>query len=168
VRWVARTVSAFVVLGLSADMARGQAQRLPEGHGLSAKYPKDAGIGRDSSVLFAENFEAGALEDVFKRWTEVSNKGGKVVSLSQDVPPTSAGKRSVQLTANVPENTGGHLYARLKKGVDRVFARFYVKFPQDADYIHHFVHMGGYNPPTNWPQGGAGDRPGRRAHDRRH
>jgi hypothetical protein len=25
--------------------------------------------------------------------------------------------------------------------------------------VHHFVHLGGYRPATNWPQGGAGERP---------
>jgi hypothetical protein len=43
--------------------------------------------------------------------------------------------------------------------VDTAFARFYVKFPADAGYVHHFVTLGGYNPPTPWPQGKAGTRP---------
>lgn len=43
--------------------------------------------------------------------------------------------------------------------MDAAFARFYVKFAPEADYIHHFVHLGGYNPPTPYPQGGAGERP---------
>jgi hypothetical protein len=34
-----------------------------------------------------------------------------------------------------------------------------VKFAEDCYPIHHFVHLGGYNPPTPWPQGGAGIRP---------
>jgi hypothetical protein len=37
--------------------------------------------------------------------------------------------------------------------------RFYVKFDPDCAPIHHFFHVGGYNPPTPWPQGGAGERP---------
>jgi hypothetical protein len=37
--------------------------------------------------------------------------------------------------------------------------RFYVKFDPACAPIHHFVHVGGYNPPTPWPQGGAGMRP---------
>jgi len=57
------------------------------------------------------------------------------------------------------ENTGGHLYTRLPRGEDTVYARFYVKFAPDAEYIHHFVTLGGYQPPTRWPQGGAGERP---------
>jgi hypothetical protein len=63
------------------------------------------------------------------------------------------------MTATLGENTGGHLYKQLPRGADKVFARFYVKFPLDAAYIHHFVTLGGYQPPTAWPQGGAGERP---------
>ena len=41
-----------------------------------------------------------------------------------------------------------------------MFARFYVKFAGDCEPIHHFgTHLGGFNPPTRWPQGGAGTRP---------
>ncbi|PYJ55593.1 MAG: hypothetical protein DME24_24645, partial [Verrucomicrobia bacterium] len=88
-----------------------------------------------------------------------SNKDGKVIAFSSDVPPAGAGKRSLQMTATLGENTGGHLYTRLPREVDKAYARFYVKFAADAAYIHHFVTLGGYNPPTAWPQGGAGERP---------
>jgi len=132
---------------------------LPEGPGLAAKYPGDVGIERDPAVLLAENFESGTLEELGQRWSDVSNRDGKVLAFSDDVPPDSAGKRSLEMTATLGENTGGHLYRSFSRGVDTAFARFYVKFPPDADYLHHFVHLGGYNPPTRWPQGGAGERP---------
>jgi hypothetical protein len=143
------------VKGASSD----NATRLPQGYGLSAKYPGDIGIGSDASVLFAEDFETGGLDDIIKRWSEASNKDGRVIAFSADTPSDSAGKRSLQLTAAINENTGGHLYKRLSRGVDRAFARFYVKFAEDAAYIHHFVHLGGYNPATGYPQGGAGELP---------
>lgn len=133
--------------------------KISEGFGISAKYSGDVSIENDPAVLFAENFEAGNIEEVGKRWDSISNKDGKVMAFSDDSPPDSSGKRSLQMTATLGENTGGHLYTRLPKEVDKAFARFYVKFALDADYIHHFVHFGGYNPPTPWPQGGAGLRP---------
>ncbi|MCC6445323.1 MAG: hypothetical protein IT210_17920 [Armatimonadetes bacterium] len=136
-----------------------QATPLPQGFGLAARYPGDRGIAGDPAVLLAESFETGGLEELGKRWSDISNEGGKVLAFSADTPNASAGKRSLQMTAALGQNTGGHLYARLKRGVDRAFARFYVKFPSDAGYIHHFVHIGGYNPPTGYPQGGAGIRP---------
>jgi hypothetical protein len=135
-----------------------QLPKLPQGYGLSSRYPSDIGIENDPAVLFAENFERGTLEEIAKKWGDISNKGGKVMSFSNDVPPESSGKRSLQMTATLGENTGGHLYTRFR-GVDVAFARFYVKFADDCGYIHHFVTIGGYNPPTPWPQGGAGERP---------
>ncbi len=46
---------------------------LPEGPGLSARYPGDAGLERDPAVLFIEDFEAGTLEEIAKRWGSDSN-----------------------------------------------------------------------------------------------
>lgn len=132
---------------------------LPQGHGLSAKYPGDKGIGKDRSVLFAEDFEGGTLTDIAERWNDVSNHERKVLDLSADVPKGSSGNRSLQVTATLGQDTGGHLYKRLPREVRQVYARFYVKFAQEADYIHHFVHLGGYRPATTYPQGGAGVRP---------
>jgi hypothetical protein len=159
--WIIGIAAAVWMLTSSnQQQARCQmrAGRLPEGFGLAGKYPGDRGIESDPNVLFSENFEEGTLQDLAQRWSNVSNKGGKVLAFSDDVPPASSGKRSIQMTATLRENTGGHLYVRFR-GVDTAFARFYVKFPEDAGYIHHFVHLGGYNPPTPWPQGGAGERP---------
>jgi len=110
-------------------------------------------------VLIAEDFENGTIADLKQLWSDVSNKDGKVLSFSDDVPPGSHGRRCMQMAATLGENTGGHLYTRLPHAVDKVFARFYVKFPEDAGYVHHFVHLGGYNPSTAWAQGGAGERP---------
>jgi hypothetical protein len=135
------------------------ASTTPASRGVAFEYPGDAGIGRDPRVLFAEDFETGTLADLARRWGEMSNRDGKVIAFSDDVPPGSRGRRSLCLTATLGENTGGHLYTRLPRAVDQVFARFYVKFPPDAEYIHHFVTLGGYHPATAWPQGGAGERP---------
>lgn len=132
---------------------------LPQGPGLSAKYPGDAGISGDPAVLVAETFEEASLESILGRWDDVSNEDGKVLALSKDVPTDSAGTQSLQITATLGENEGGHLYRRLPRGVEQLYSRFYVKFPDEAQYIHHFVHVGGYNPPTPYPQGGAGTRP---------
>lgn len=132
---------------------------LPEGSGFSAKYEHDRGIDQDPAVLLFEDFESGEIADLAKRWQEVSNKDGQVLSWNTDQPNASSGKRSLQMTSTLGKNTGGHLYRRLPREVETVFARFYVKFPGDAQYVHHFVHMGGYRPATNYPQGGAGDRP---------
>jgi hypothetical protein len=132
---------------------------LPEGPGFAGKYQRDLGIEKDSAVLLAEDFESGEIADLSKRWSEASNKNNKVLSWASDQPVPSGGKRSLQMTSTLGENTGGHLYKRLPREVETAFARFYVKFADDVQYVHHFVHMGGYRPATDYPQGGAGERP---------
>jgi predicted amidohydrolase len=127
--------------------------------GIAAGYAGDAGIARDPRVLFAEDFEAGTLDELAKRWNDVSNKGGAVMAFRDDVPPGSAGNRSLQVTATPGTDTGGHLFKRLTKSVDKLHARFYVKFAEDAGYTHHFVALGGHHPPSNWPHPKAGERP---------
>jgi predicted amidohydrolase len=143
-------------IGIGADASKTAAS---SGAGLAAKHPGDEGLAQDPRVLFAENFETGTLEEIGRRWGQISNKDNEVMAFSGDTPPGTLGKRSLLMTATLGRNTGGHLYTRLARGADKVFARFYVKFPADAAYIHHFVTLGGYNPPTPWPQGGAGERP---------
>lgn len=125
--------------------------------GLAAKYVRDAGIEKDPAVVFADGFEADDLQAVWSRWDEAQSKD--IMSLSADVPAGSAGRHSLLMTHVGGENTGGHLYRRLLPGYDKLYLRFYVKFDPDCYPIHHFVHLGGYNPPTRWPQGKAGIRP---------
>jgi hypothetical protein len=126
--------------------------------GIAAQYLGDIGIERDDRVMLAENFEAGTIGDLSKRWSSVGNPKDNVLTFHHDTPP-GGGQRSLQVTATIGENTGGYLYAKLNRAVDKMYARFYVKFSDDPDYIHHFVALGGYHPPTPWPQGGAGERP---------
>jgi hypothetical protein len=130
----------------------------PERAGIADKYPGDLGIEKDPRVVFAENFEAKELTGVTKRWETAS--GSEALSFSDQVPAGSGGKQSLLLTHVGGKGTGGQLYRRLKPGFDKLHARFYVKFDSDCAPIHHFgTNLGGYNPSTPWPQGGAGQRP---------
>src|SRR5215212_8795295 len=69
--------------------AEGRPLSLPNGTGLAASYPQDRGIARDPRVLFAEDFEAGTIEQIGKRWDSIQNERGQVIALSADVPPAS-------------------------------------------------------------------------------
>jgi hypothetical protein len=81
------------------------------------------------------------------------------MSLAADVPPGSSGKQSLLMAHVGGKGNGGHLYRRLPKGQDRVYARFYVKFDPHCAPIHHFgTCIGGNNPPTRWPMVSAGNR----------
>jgi hypothetical protein len=101
-------------------------------------------------AVFSEDFE----QFDAKRWNEI----GAAKEAVQIVNGGHRGK-CVQITATLGENTGAHLYKMLNPGLDTCHLRFYVKFEKEHEYIHHFVHLVGYNPPTRWPQGGAGQRP---------
>src|SRR5262245_48200697 len=141
------------------DPAAGQEGPLEKVSGIAAKYPGDLGIERDPHVLFAENFESGGIEGLGQRWSEINDKDGKVLELSNDVPSLSRGLHSMQMTGTLNENSGGHLYAVFKQGVDKAYLRFYTKFAADHGYEHHFVELGGYSPLSRWPNPRAGTRP---------
>ncbi|HCO95770.1 MAG TPA: hypothetical protein DIU00_17795 [Phycisphaerales bacterium] len=126
-------------------------------HGLASKYKGDKGIEKNPDVIFVENFESGSLDAVKVRWESV--KSLDMMSLSADVPAASAGRQSLLMSHIGGKGNGAHLYRRLLPGYEQLYVRFYVKFARDCYPIHHFVHVGGYNPSTSWPQGGAGIRP---------
>lgn len=132
---------------------------LPENNsGLAAKYPGDVGLEKDPHVIFVENFEESSTADLKDRWENVRNLD--TMSFANDVPKNSAGKQSLLITHVGGEGDGGQLYRRLQPGYDLVYARFNVKFDPDCAQIHHFgTHLGGFNPSTPWPQGGAGLKP---------
>lgn len=148
----------LVTLALCAAACGAQA-RLPEGHnGIASRYRGDEGIAADPAVIFVETFDEGSIDAIAGRWDTAD--GRDIMTLSTDVPEGSADDASLLLTHKGGEGTGGQLYRRLLPGHDVVFARFYVKFDPDCAPIHHFgTQLGGFNPPTPWPQGGAGERP---------
>ena len=125
--------------------------------GLASKYHRDQGIEQDPDVIFAENFETGTPSDLATRWTDVKNVAG--MSYVGDVSMDSGGSRALEITSIGGQNTGGHLYRRLTAGHDHLYLRHYVKYTSGGTYHHCGGYVGGYNPPTNWPQGGAGIRP---------
>ena len=157
-----RLVALWQPLGQQSNVrpeGGGSMRNPPTQAGVAAEYPGDQGIERDSRVVFAENFEEPSLDVLKHHWQYVQN--AEIMAFSADVPTGSSGKRSLLLTHVGGKGNGGHLYRNLKPGHEKLYARFYVKFDPDCAPIHHFgTNIGGYNPPTPWPQGGAGLRPG--------
>ncbi|MEA3400446.1 MAG: hypothetical protein U9R79_04300 [Armatimonadota bacterium] len=160
-RWGIPRVSLLaLVMAVGGPLESGAADAaLPQGGtGIAAQYPGDEGMAEDARVIFVETFDEPSLDAVIERWDNC--KSPEIMSLSEDVPAGSADRTSLLMTHEGGKGTGGHLYRRLLPGHRRVFARFYVKFDPDCWPIHHFgTHLGGYNPPTPWPQGGAGELP---------
>jgi hypothetical protein len=102
--------------------------------------------------------EDGDLDELEARWGHMSNRDGKVMSFSSDVPEGSAGTRSLQMTATRGENAGGELYKTFDPGWDKIYLRFYTKFAEDHGNHHHFVALRGFKDPLPYPMGGAGQR----------
>jgi len=125
--------------------------------GLAAKYPGDKGLEQDPAVVLVEDFEAPSLRAVTRRWEDV--KTPEAMSLDNDVPPGSTGRKSLRFTHVGGGPNAIHLYRRLLPGYEKLYARFYVKFDPDCAPVHHFgTNIGGNNPPTRYPMVSAGNR----------
>jgi len=122
----------------------------PEKGGLASLHPGDEGLKRDPRVLFVEDFETGTVTEIAKRWGSV----GKIqnLSLADERPAGSGGRKSLHIREN------GQLYTHVR-GVDTLYARFYVRFHPKIGYVHHFVTLVADRKPTPWPRGEAGIRP---------
>jgi hypothetical protein len=141
----------------AADRAR-LGETRPRGAGIAEKYSGDVGIEKDVRVVFAENFEEGAIDEIAKRWETVTQP--ETMSLETEVPPASVGKKSLLMTHVGGKGTGGHLYRRLQPGYEKLHGRFYVKFDPNCAPIHHFgTTLGGNHPATPWPSVRAGQPP---------
>jgi len=124
---------------------------------LSEEYPGDVGIGGDPAVLWAEDFEEGTTDAVVARYDDYKNQAG--MALVGDVPAASSGGASMQLTASGTGENATDLYKNLGAGVDEIYVRYYVKYQAGVTWHHTGVWVGGYNPPSNWPNPQAGLKP---------
>jgi len=117
---------------------------------IAGKYPNDAGIEKDSRVLFADNFEAGDLKKWDeKRWT---------ITVTNEAP--NSGRHCVYIPMERGKNQGGDAIKWFMPGADKVHARFYVKFSANYQYNHHFMWLGANQAKNRWSAfGKAGKKP---------
>src|SRR5438067_9610171 len=92
--------------------------------GFSSKYPGDLGIDKDPAVVWAENFEEGAVDAVVARYDDHNNAPG--MSLAADVPSKSGGKSAMKLVAG-GANSATDVYKKLADH-DELWVRWYVKY----------------------------------------
>ena len=151
--------AALALLVLACAMAAGAADLPPQAKmpapgpqkgGLASLYPGDENLELDPRVLFVDDFETGTVGEIGARWGSITKREN--IDLTDDIHAASPGKRSLHISKN------GHLYTHTR-GVDTLYARFYVKFHPKTGYIHHFVHLVADRTPTPWPKGGAGQTP---------
>lgn len=110
---------------------------LSQGPGLAAKFLRDQGIASHPDVVFHEDFEGSG----FGNWGQVK---AKTTVLETESANVNSGRQAVRMTATLGKDTGGNLVYWFKQGgLNRCFARFYVKFAADIGYVHHFVHLNG-------------------------
>ncbi len=135
--WLATAVAAAADPDGRANLA--SQKLLPSGPGLAAAFPGDADLTSHRDVIFADSFEQGALG---VGWDEVGNKGGKVLSLVSpgEGAPVGLGRRCLRAEAHLGQDTGGGL-TRWFESADTLFIRFYTRFDEDCDYVHHFVTL---------------------------
>ena len=131
---------------------------LPSGPGLAARFVGDAKIANHPAVIFADNFEAGELA---AGWDEARNKA-TVLSLVKAPGSGPVGERSLQVEAHLGKDTGGGM-TKWFKPAPTVFVRFYARFDEKCDYVHHFVTLRankGLRGGDRWSGfGGAGNKP---------
>jgi hypothetical protein len=113
----------------------GAERALPEGPGLAARYPRDAGIERDPKVVFAENFEAGNLS----RWDDGDGNKPPGVRLVRERALVHGGTAAAQLAVPRGKGVGSDLTKWFAPGFERLHARWYCRFAEDYDQgnLHH-------------------------------
>ena len=103
---------------------------LPAGAGLAAQFPGDAGLKTHADVIFADDFETGALG---AGWDEKRDDNGKVLQLAEPGDAPGLGRRCLRVEAHLGKDTGGGL-TKWFEPADPVFVRFYTRFDPACDY----------------------------------
>lgn len=116
--------------------------------GIATKYVRDSGISSDPAVIFSENFESN-LATFSARFTGGASDG---IATSTDHATVSGGVQSVRL---IPNGISGTLYHQLPTDYATLYLRYYVKYLGNVSH-HAGAYMGGYYPPSSYPQGDAG------------
>lgn len=108
--------------------------KLPTGSGVASDFVADEKIEQHNAVIFTELFEG---KSIGKHWDETRNKDGKVLSLVND---GVAGGRCLKVTATLGKNTGGGMTKWFQPS-ESIYFRFYTKFAERCDYVHHFCTL---------------------------
>ncbi|MHC4396459.1 MAG: hypothetical protein ACYS1A_12470 [Planctomycetota bacterium] len=113
-----------------------------QGHsGIASNYTNDVGIESNPRVILFEDFETRDIGTLTTYWSSMRNNNA--LTISSEIPPSSLGSRSLQITANRnPSNNGGSIAKSFPSKYDELYARFYVKFAYDYGFNHHFCKLG--------------------------
>jgi hypothetical protein len=106
--------------------------QLPAGEGLAAQSPGDAGLKTHADVIFADDFETGAIG---AGCDETHNKDGKVLQFAAPGDGAGLGQRCLRVGAHLGKDTGGGL-TKWFEPADPIFIRFYTRFDPGCNYVH--------------------------------
>jgi hypothetical protein len=131
--------------------------KLPSGDGWATGLAGKS-LADKPALIFADDFESSELGVT---WDEVGNPAGKVLALT-DPKLAALGKQCLRVEAHLGKDTGGGL-TKWFTSHPTLFIRFYTKFDEQCDYVHHFVTLranAGSRGKDKWSGfGGAGLKP---------
>ena len=140
---MSRTPSALPALALVFTVILVESvERLPEGAGLAAAYPGDAGIADDPSVIFSDDFESyGDASELAANWTSVFRMANTRIATAAD--EVFHGARALEFT--VPATTtevSNSVSKNIHPERDVLFLRYYAQYSEGFDVLGS-SHNGG-------------------------
>ncbi|MFN3189024.1 MAG: hypothetical protein ACE361_00760 [Aureliella sp.] len=135
--WMLSHATAPAIAQESSPIELVEPSSLPTGNGFAKDYPRDQGISSYPSVIFSDDFEEG---DLGHKWEEIGNRGDSLELVTQERPDLDIRNRALKVTATLGKNTGGGL-TKWFESSERIFIRFYTRFDEDCDYVHHFCTL---------------------------
>jgi hypothetical protein len=108
---------------------------LPQGNGLAARYPGDAGIASDSAVIFADDFESySSPSGLTSKWSAASQ--GSNVRIATESGNFFGGAKALEFT--IPQTsteTGLSVTKFLSPERDALFLRTYAKYGDSFNVV---------------------------------
>jgi hypothetical protein len=141
---------------------------LPEGPGLAAQYPGDAGIERDAAVVFADGFEE--IEDVVIETTAYEQRGKRwdgawgLLRITREPERVHSGRQALEIShQSMPARSHG-AEKNIGPGCEALFVRYYLMYDREFPGLHHSgMAIAGF--PEGVPSGeSTGVRPNGRNH----
>lgn len=119
------------------EPSRVQESSLPSGQGLGAELDLETLKLPHPEVIFFEDFESA---DYAESWDEVRDQSEDVLSRVKLEDSEAIFGHSLKVSARLGRNTGGGL-TKWFSSSKRLFIRFYTRFDEGCDYVHHFVTL---------------------------
>ena len=118
---------------------------LPRGPGLSSEYYGDVGIGNNSAVIFADNFEAG---DYLAKWDDGIRRNLLSLVDESAIDPV-LGNKSIRAAAGNGAEGGAGLIEWFPSA-DTVVVRFYGKFDEQSRDFSHLSRLAANRADNKW------------------